>query len=405
MEKILSIIKEVNEKKGREWLSLHPKTEQQLMTLAWYLTHPKLQEDPEKIEEIVELYYNAKANNFLHMEKITRKLDELSVKIGNVGPIEKITFPSELEKKPIEELKQPTIVDYAKAIEDLRNRIERLLNSPFGSNLLENTQVSISTFLHYLNHPDLQNNTELFDEMLEKYEEVEAVEFTTMQTFNDLLNKMKVRLGKLPEEIKKWKSIDEREKESLKQMEKIAEEKQNLKEDWEALESERNKLKLEWEQLEVEKGNMLEEQKKFNQERQQFDTERTEMTLKQAEINQEQSKLESEKQKDLVKEREKIAEEKQNLKEGQEALETERNKLKLEWEQLEVEKGNWIEEQEKFNEERQQFVTERAKLTFEQAELSLERSKVESEKEKLESVKKELEALEKKLENRLSKIP
>ena len=121
MEKISSIIKEVNEKKGREWLSLLPKTEQQLMSLAWYLTHPKLQEDPVKIEEIVELYYNAKDNDFLHMEKITRKLDELSVKIGKVGSIEKITLPIQSEIKPVEPVptkpKQTTNEDYGKTIE------------------------------------------------------------------------------------------------------------------------------------------------------------------------------------------------------------------------------------------------------------------------------------------------
>ena len=405
MEKISSIIKEVNEKKGREWLSLLPKTEQQLMSLAWYLNHPKLQEDPEKIEEIVGLYYNAKANDFLHMEKIARKLDELSVKIGKVGPIEKITLPSQAEKEPIEKPKRPMILNYGKAIEDLRNRIERLLNSPFGSNLHENTQISITTFLHYLNHPNLQNNTELFDEMLEKYEEVEAVDFTTMSTFNNLLIKMEIKLGKLSEEIKTWKSIDEREKDSIKEMEKIEEEKQNLKEGWENLEVERNKLKLEWEQLEVEKGNLLEEQIKFNEERQKFATERTELTLERAELSLDQSKLESEREKDLIKEMEKIEEEKQNLKNGWENLEAERNKLKLEWGQLEVEKGNLLEQQIKFNEERQKFITERTELTLERAELSLDQSKLESEREKLETVRKGLEEMEKKLEDKLSKIP
>ncbi len=297
MEKISSIIKEVNEKKGREWLSLLPKTEQQLTSLAWYLNHPKLQEYPEKIEEIVGLYYNAKANDFLHMEKITRKLDELSVKIGKVGPIEKITLPSQAEKEPIEKPKRAMIVNYSKAIEDLRNRIERLLNSPYGSNLIESTQISITTFLHYLNHPDLQNNTELFDEMLEKYEEVEAVGFTKMATFENLLIKMEVKLGKLSEEIKTRKTIAEGEKDLKEEIEKIEEEKQNLKEGWENLEAERNKLKLEWDHLEVEKGNLLEEQKKFNEERQNFLTERTELTLERAELSLEQSKLDSEKEK------------------------------------------------------------------------------------------------------------
>ena len=127
MEKISSIIKEVNEKKGRKWLGLQPKTEQQLMSLAWYLNHPKLQEDPEKIEELVGLYYNAKASDFLNMERIARKLDELSVKIGKVGSIEKKILPSQSEIKPKEKPKRPTIVNYGKVIEELRNRIERLI--------------------------------------------------------------------------------------------------------------------------------------------------------------------------------------------------------------------------------------------------------------------------------------
>ena len=297
MEKISSIIKEVNEKKGRKWLGLQPKTEQQLMSLAWYLNHPKLQEDPEKIEELVGLYYNAKASDFLNMERIARKLDELSVKIGKVGSIEKKILPSQSEIKPKEKPKRPTIVNYGKVIEELRNRIERLLNSPSGSSLLENTQNSITTFLNYLNHPDLQNNPELFDEMLEKYEEVEAVDFITMQTFNALLNKMEIKLGKVSKEMKTWKNIDEREKDLEKELKKIEEEKENSKEDWEKLQVERKKLKLEWEKLEVEKGKLKEEQEKFIEVRQKFVTERVELTLEQAELILERSNLESEKEK------------------------------------------------------------------------------------------------------------
>ena len=81
--------------------------------------------------------------------------------------------------------------------------------------------------------------------MLEKYEEAEAVNFTTMQTFSDLLNKMEIKLGKLSEEIQTWKPIDEREKDLKEEMKKIQEEKNNLKESWENLEVEKNKMKLE----------------------------------------------------------------------------------------------------------------------------------------------------------------
>ena len=292
MEKISSIIKEVNEKRGKEWLSLQPKTEQQLKSLVWYLDHPKLQEDPEKVEELVGLYYNAKTSGFLKMERITRKLDELSVKIGKVGSIEKKVLPAQLEIKPKEKPKQPTIVNYAKAIEELRNRIERLLNSPSGSSLLESTQNSIIIFLNYLNHPDLQNNTELFDEMLKKYEEVEVVDFVPMHAFNNLLNTIEMKLGKVTEEMKTWKSIDEREKDLTKEMKKIEEEKESLKEGWEELEAKRENLKVEWQELDVERGKLKEEREKFNEMRQKFATERVELTLERANLESEKEKLE-----------------------------------------------------------------------------------------------------------------
>lgn len=319
MEKIFSIIKELNEKKGKEWFSIHPKTEQQLMSLAWYLNHPKLQEDLKKIEELVGLYYNAKATDFLKMERIARKLDELSVKIGKVGSIEKKVLPSQSEIKPEEKPKRPTIVNYGKAIEELRNRIERLLNSPSGLNLHENTQISITTFLNYLNHPDLQNNPKLFDEMLEKYEEVEAVDFITMQAFNDLLNKMEIKLGNVFKEMRTWKSIDEREKDLKREIKKIEEEKENLKEAGEKLEVERKKLKLEWVKLKVERGKLKEEQEKFNKECQNFATERAKLTLERAELSLKHSNLESEKEKlEFVKKK---------LEEMQKKLENEISKI------------------------------------------------------------------------------
>ena len=292
MEKISFIINEINEKKGKEWLSLHPKTEQQLMSLAWYLDNPKLQEDLEKIEELVGLYYNAKATSFLRMERIARKLDELSVKIGKVGSIEKEILPSQSEIKPKEKPKQPTIVNYGKAIEELRNRIKRLLNSPSGSNLHENTKNTIITFLNYLNHPNLQYNTELFDEMLEKYEEAEVVDFFAMQEFNNLLNKMEIKLGKVFREMKTSKGFDEREKDLKREIQKIEEEKENLKEGGEKLEVERKKMKLEWEKLEVERGKLKEEQENFNKARQNFATERANLTLEQSNLESEKEKLE-----------------------------------------------------------------------------------------------------------------
>ncbi|MFX1477621.1 MAG: hypothetical protein ACFFCI_05785 [Promethearchaeota archaeon] len=314
MERISSIIKELNEKTGKEWLSLQPKTEQQLESLVWYLNHPKVQEDLNKVEELVELYYNAKATDFLKMERIARKLDELNVKIGKVDYIKKKVISSQPEIISIEKPTKPTIVNYDKAIEELRIRIEKLLNSAAGSNLHENTQISITTFLKYLNHPELQNNTELFDEMLEKYEQVEAVDFTTMQTFNNLLNKIEIKLGKVSEELKTWKSINEREKDLKREVEKLEKENKKVKENEEKLELEKKQLTLEWEKLEVERGKLIKEKEKLNEERQKFTTEKAKLTLERAELSLEQSNLESEKEKlEIV--RKKLEEMQQKLEE------------------------------------------------------------------------------------------
>jgi len=79
LEKIIKIKNEITEKKGKEWLGLQITTENRLESLLWYLEHPKLQENTKLLEEIIELYFNAKASGFTKMEGIIRKLDQLNI--------------------------------------------------------------------------------------------------------------------------------------------------------------------------------------------------------------------------------------------------------------------------------------------------------------------------------------
>ena len=82
MERIPQIKNEITEKKGKEWLGLQITTEKQLESLLWYLEHPKLQENIKLLEEIIELYFIAKASGFTKMEGIIRKLDQLRITLG-----------------------------------------------------------------------------------------------------------------------------------------------------------------------------------------------------------------------------------------------------------------------------------------------------------------------------------
>ena len=82
LERIIKIKNEITEKKGKEWLGLQITTENQLESLLWYLEFPKLQENTKLLEEIIELYFIAKASGFTKMEGIIRKLDQLRITLG-----------------------------------------------------------------------------------------------------------------------------------------------------------------------------------------------------------------------------------------------------------------------------------------------------------------------------------
>ena len=189
MEKLLEIKREIQEKKGKEWLGMQPSTVKHLDHFMWYLDHPQLHDDAILAEEIIELYYLAKATSFIKMEGIIRKLDQLSVTLGKAESVEK----------------KAVIRAMGIEINELREKVENLLASPAGASLPDSNLKSLRTFVNFLNHPKLPKKPELFEKMLERYKDVEDNNFISFQSFNDLLNVADIKLGAVPVEIKEEK--------------------------------------------------------------------------------------------------------------------------------------------------------------------------------------------------------
>jgi len=247
-DRIKSIVSEIKEKKGDEYIGLQSVTEKQLESFKWYLDHPLLHEMPELGSELVELYDNAKESKFTKMEGIIRKLDQLSIKLGQED--------YRLEEK--KEGKKLMFLDYPKAIKELQTDIAILMHSPHGTSLPELIQGSILTFYNYLNHPDLHRTPELFDEMHEKYEFAKATDFLKLQAFNDMLNKLRIKLGEITEEMKTFKSIKEQSRELEAEKTRLAEEVKKLQE-------EKEQLKKEKDELEEAKNILFNEWKEYNE--------------------------------------------------------------------------------------------------------------------------------------------
>ena len=243
MERLLNIKKEIQEKNGREFIGLQTKTEQLLNSLTWYLDHPKIHEDTRLAEEIIELYYLAKASGFLKMEALSRKLDQLGVKISRDEAIQKI---SSKPKIPGSSQKKIQFLNVGQSIIELKQRIQDFLSSRTGKSLPDASLQSVTQFLNYLDHPDLPNRAQLFEDMLEKYNSAENAGFIAMQAFNDMLTKAEIKLGKIEVEIKEKKSPEQIKEE-------LEAEKAQIAEEWKKIEEEKQKLKEEWDKLEAEK--------------------------------------------------------------------------------------------------------------------------------------------------------
>ncbi len=295
MERIPQIKLEITEKKGKEWLGLQMTTEKQLESLLWYLEHPKLQENPKLLEEITELYFIAKASGFMKMESIIRKLDQLSITLGKFDYTEK---EEELDKKP-------KFLNYPQEIKELRKKIEVLIQSPYGTSLPETTQQLIINFINYLNHPDLHKRPKLFDDIFEKYEEAKATDFMKMQSFNDMLNMLEIKLGAINEDMKQYKTLEEK-------IEDLEDEKKRISEEWNKLDLEREALITEKEKIAKERDVLKDENKKLKD-----DLEA---------IKKEWVKIENENKK-LEEETNSLIKERQTLNEEQKRLEYERQRL------------------------------------------------------------------------------
>ena len=100
MEELLRIEKEIQKKKGKEWLGLQPATEKNLDTFVWYLDHPKLKENQKLTKELIKLYIDSKASGFMKMESINRKLNQLKIQLRDVTPFEVKTATSTMAKIP-----------------------------------------------------------------------------------------------------------------------------------------------------------------------------------------------------------------------------------------------------------------------------------------------------------------
>ncbi|MFX1340341.1 MAG: hypothetical protein ACFFDK_17155 [Promethearchaeota archaeon] len=280
MEKIPQIKAEITEKKGKEWLGLQMTTEKQLESLMWYLENPKLQENPKLLEEIIELYFIAKASGFTKMEGIIRKLDQLSITLGKFDYTEK---EENVDKKP-------KFLNYPQEIKELRKKIEVLMQSPYGTSLPETTKQSIINFINYLNHPDLHKRPKLFDDIFEKYEEAKATDFMKMQSFNDMLNMLEIKFGAITEDMKQYKTLEEK-------MQDLEEEKKRLAEEWDKIRSEQDKLKSDRENLVEEREKLKEENQKLKDDLEALKEEWTQFEEQRSKFNEEKDNFQKEREK------------------------------------------------------------------------------------------------------------
>jgi len=344
MEKIPIIIKDIEEKQGKEWVGLQKATETQLENLMYFLGDQRLLEHPKLCEEIVEIYYAAKASDFLKMESIIRKLDQLRIKFGKDGYV----------KKAVEK----DILNLEKAVDDFRKNVENMLNSAIGGRLLDSTRELIISFYNYLGHPKVKDNQVLFEEMLNTYEAVEKDEFTVMQKMSDLLSKLDIKLGASGEEVAStFKTPEELREELEKTQLELAEERENISRELKKIEEQKAILKGKEEQVELNEKFIEKERESmkatFESEKQALATERANFESEKQALATERANIESEKQA--------LASERANIEAERQALASERTEVEAEMRQvIEAERA-------KIEAERQVLAAERQKLNSERA--------------------------------------
>ncbi len=343
MEKIFLIKKELQEKSGKEWLGLQRQTEKRLESLVWYLDHPKLQETPKLIEEIIELYYTAKKTNFIKMEGIIRKLDQLSIKFSKEGAVKKTSIAQSHSARGEQ-------VIYVKAIEEFIKQVDDFLNSTSGISLPEKTKKSLIAFLGYLNQPKLVNKTALYEDMREKYDAAEEQDFLSMSAFDGMLNKCEIKLGAITDELKTWKSPEVRKKEFEVAIENFEAEKELFQENLKNLEIQREDMKVEREKMETEKGQMEKERENLGIEHEKMKVEREKLETEKSQIEKERETLKNAQDKFEV-ENENLNQERTRLESERELLKIKQEKLDLEIENLQIKKENIEAKREKLDRE------------------------------------------------------
>jgi len=357
MEKLPIIIEDIKEKKGKEWIGIQKATENLLDNLMYFLDDQRLLEHPRLVEELVELYYNAKASDFLKMEAIIRKLDEVRIRFGKDGYVKKVV--------------EKDILNLGKAIDDFRKNIENMLNSAIGSRLLDSTRELIISFYNFLGHPKLQDNQPLFEEMLRTYEAVEKDEFTVLQKMTALLDKLDIKLGSSAEEVVATFKTPEELREELEQTKfELAQEKENISRELKKIEEQKSILKGKEEQVALDQQFLEKERESmkatFESEKQALATERANFESQREAIANEQAQIEAERQA-IATERANFEAEKQAIATECANIEAERQKLASERAEVEAEL-------------KQQIATERAKIEAERQALAAERQKIDSER-------------------------
>ncbi|MEJ2250691.1 MAG: hypothetical protein P8Y97_13695 [Candidatus Lokiarchaeota archaeon] len=247
-DQVETIKEEISLKKGREWKGLQITTEKQLESLLWYIEHPKMDERPKLLKQVIDLYFDAKKTNFIKMEGIIRKLDQLSITLGKYD----YTQVKETENKP-------KFTNYVQEIKNLRRKAETIIQTPYGISLPEKTKASIIKFINYLNYPNLHLKEKLFDEMYEIYSLAEQQEFIKMQSFNEMLNKIEIKLGKVTEGMKKFKTIKEQKEDLKRERNRLNMQRKKFDKKVQDLEQERREISKERENLEKEKSEFIKE--------------------------------------------------------------------------------------------------------------------------------------------------
>ena len=205
MEEIEKIKEEIQNKSGREWFGILPTSEKHLETFRKHLGHPKLHEKPNIVNEMISLYNNAKSTSFIKMEALIRKLDQYKIQLGDVSYLEN---PVMKRKIVMTAEKRMVVLDSSEEIEKMKVRVNKIINSSSGGRLLPKTEKSLKTFSEYLENPELQNQVVLVEEMIDKYNAVEASDFTSLQSFDNFLVKMSIKLKSKPTESQKGAGSD-----------------------------------------------------------------------------------------------------------------------------------------------------------------------------------------------------